>query len=384
MGWTFGNLHIQKQPEFSFDQVIQKITAYYAQFGYGVCEETDAELSLAVLEGDDSAWISVYSDFFEDPQDREALGRWLSQSQKLRVLDIGCFDSDVLGLILYNPEDEEPAQAASGMMAREMGLSVQNEEGWHTIIADLPAFQEKIDADHVFAEETLDELAEDLRLPSNYSKSDIEILSETAGEAKLNWLYLSRSVKKEDPTLPKLETRTTPVMCKDGVVEIISAVNRGGEGQGMEALFLGSFVEQEEIRFEDVSFFFFDKKTGNGIANMPVTLHRARTKDGQSIYYGVAQDVPIKAGRVEGLPPAKRMKQEEILTVGLRFTPVGNPRKMLDIGVIIRPVQNPKGGIFWNALMRYGTKEAFIEAYNERQSKLPWNKELPLQAEDFD
>lgn len=94
MGWTFGNLHIQKKPEVRVDQVIQKITAYYAQFGYGVCKETEAELSLAVLDGDDSAWISVYSDFFEDPQDREALARWLSQSEKLRVLDIGCFDSN--------------------------------------------------------------------------------------------------------------------------------------------------------------------------------------------------------------------------------------------------------------------------------------------------
>ena len=196
MGWTFGNLHIQKQPEFSFDQVIQKITAYYAQFGYGVCEETDAELSLAVLEGDDSAWISVYSDFFEDPQDREALGRWLSQSEKLRVLDIGCFDSDVLGLILYNPEDEEPAQAATGFMAKEMGIALVHEEGWLRIISDLTAFREVINADYVLAEEAMDELAGALKLPSNYVKTDLEILAETSGSASVSRLYLSRSTNR--------------------------------------------------------------------------------------------------------------------------------------------------------------------------------------------
>ena len=196
MGWTFGNLHIQKKAEVSAEQVIAKITAYYAQSGYGVCEETEAELSLAVLDGDDSAWISVYSDFFEDPQDREALARWLSQSEKLRVLDIGCFDSDVLGLILYNPEDEEPAQAATGFMAQEMGISLEHEEGWLSILSDLTAFRQVINAEHVLAEEAMDELAGVLKLPSHYVKTDLEILAETSGGAGVSRLYLSQSAKR--------------------------------------------------------------------------------------------------------------------------------------------------------------------------------------------
>jgi len=196
MGWTFGNLHIQKHSKANADAVIQMLQEYYAQFGYGVCEEEDAELSLAILDAGDSAWISVYSDFFEDPQDREALGRWLSHSEKLRVLDIGCFDSDVLGLILYNPEDEEPAQAATGFMAKDMGISLEHEEGWLTVIPDLTALCEVINADHVLAEEAMDELAGELKLPSKYVKTDLEILAETAGSANMSRLYLSRNINR--------------------------------------------------------------------------------------------------------------------------------------------------------------------------------------------
>ena len=196
MGWTFGNLHIQKHSKANADAVIQMLQEYYAQFGYGVCEEEDAELSLAILDAGDSAWISVYSDFFEDPQDRKALGRWLSHSEKLRVLDIGCFDSDVLGLILYNPEDEEPAQAATGFMAKDMGISLEHEEGWLTVIPDLTAFCEVINADHVLAEEAMDELAGELKLPSKYVKTDLEILAETAGSANVSRLYLSRNINR--------------------------------------------------------------------------------------------------------------------------------------------------------------------------------------------
>lgn len=196
MGWTFGNLHIQKHSKANADAVIQMLQEYYAQFGYGVCEEEDAELSLAILDAGDSAWISVYSDFFEDPQDREALGRWLSHSEKLRVLDIGCFDSDVLGLILYNPEDEEPAQAATGFMAKDMGISLEHEAGWLTVIPDLTAFCEVINADHVLAEEAMDELAGELKLPSKYVKTDLEILAETAGSANVSRLYLSRNINR--------------------------------------------------------------------------------------------------------------------------------------------------------------------------------------------
>ena len=50
MGWTFGNLHIQKHSKANADAVIQMLQEYYAQFGYGVCEEEDAELSLAILD----------------------------------------------------------------------------------------------------------------------------------------------------------------------------------------------------------------------------------------------------------------------------------------------------------------------------------------------
>ena len=196
MGWTFGNLHVQKDSKANADAVIQMVQDYYAQFGYGVCGEENAELSLAILDADDSAWISVYSDFFEDPQDREAPGRWLSDSEKLRVLDIGCFDSDVLGLILYNPEDEEPAQAATGFMARDMGISIEHEEGWQTIVSDMEGFRKIIDAEHVLAEEAMDDLAGHLRLPRDYVVTDLEILDETAGEAKVSRLYLSRAKKK--------------------------------------------------------------------------------------------------------------------------------------------------------------------------------------------
>ena len=42
----------------------------------------------------------------------------------------------------------------------------------------------------------MDELEEALILPSNYVKTDLEILAETSGSANVSRLYLSRSAKQ--------------------------------------------------------------------------------------------------------------------------------------------------------------------------------------------
>jgi hypothetical protein len=192
MGWTFGNLHVRKESGIDTQRVMREIEAIYGEFGFVSCQEENAEMRLALVSGENSAWVSVYADEFEEPQERESLGMPLAQKLHCPVLDIGCFDSDVLGLILYDPDVDEPAQAATGFMAEEKGISLINEDGWRRIVPDLAAFCSKIRAEHVLAEHALIELAEDLDLPDRYARADLQSLEQYAEQMPAEWLYLSR------------------------------------------------------------------------------------------------------------------------------------------------------------------------------------------------
>ena len=76
------------------------------------------------------------------------------------------------------------------------GLHIKQTDWQLTVISNLAEFCAIIKAERVFAEEAMDELEEALILPSNYVKTDLEILAETSGSANVSRLYLSRSAKR--------------------------------------------------------------------------------------------------------------------------------------------------------------------------------------------
>ena len=98
------------------------------------------------------------------------------------------------------------------------------------------------------------------------------------------------------------------------------------------------------------------------------------------------------------IPPcvSRRLRKEkrDVLEyeqrIRLTFTPLGNPRKMLDITVAFIPHEHRQGGIQCNIWHPYGSKKAFIEHYNKITKRVQamegdTDDSLPLlNEEDYD
>ena len=80
----------------------------------------------------------------------------------------------------------------------------------------------------------------------------------------------------------------------------------------------------------------------------------------------------------------KRMRAESEHGIIVRFVPHGNPRKILDISVVLVPDKNPQGQTGWNVWHAFGSKKAFIAQHNRSWSKHPNCADLLLREEDFD
>lgn len=67
----------------------------------------------------------------------------------------------------------------------------------------------------------------------------------------------------------------------------------------------------------------------------------------------------------------KRMNMEFEREIGIRFTPVGNPRKVLDIKLVIYPLANSsEGQTSWYVYRYDGSKRKYIEEYNRRRTEM--------------
>ena len=122
----------------------------------------------------------------------------------------------------------------------------------------------------------------------------------------------------------------------------------------------------------------------NQIESIPIELKKVQLSDGQWAYYYHDPGYKIPSKVDERLPMMKRMRLESEHSIIIRFVPHGNPRKILDITVVLVPDKNPQGQTGWNVWHQFGSKEAFIKFHNDNWSKLPNCEHLLLREEDFD
>ena len=86
--------------------------------------------------------------------------------------------------------------------------------------------------------------------------------------------------------------------------------------------------------------------------------------DGQWAYYPHDPGLRIPPRVDERLPPSKQLEVVYERSITVRFVPHGNPRKILDITVVLVPDQNPEGLFGWNVWKEWGSKKAFIAFTN--------------------
>lgn len=391
MGSWFSNLHIRKNGVMTEETVVKNLIEFMETRNYILsASKDDADGAIAITADEDCQWISVYSDLliFEDPEKYTEIAAPLSAVLQTDVLGIACFDSDYLYLNLINAEDQTDAWIGIGSAS---GLGIKRRTGltaWKSKVSNFQHFSESAKKEYIFAEGFLIEAESCLDLPANKSSACYEYLEDYNLEKTAKYLYfkLPDEMKPKEPV--RLVFHTYSCMpCFLDQPSIVNAINTGEGSKGLSVYFLGPYVENDEITFSDVCFV---KQKNHRMESIPFELTKIQLSNGQWAYYYHDPGFRIEPKVDDRLPISKRLNMSLERSIVVRFTPHGNPRKILDISVVLVPDKNPKGQTGWNAWSKWGSKKAFIEQYNQTWDQSRTTSPNPdacppaLRLEDFD
>lgn len=386
MGSWFSNIHVRKNDVLDLQTVAQYITNRMTEQKYLVAaSDEDADVAFALVSADSSGWIGIYSDMIgaDSPKTFQSIAEPMSQALDTDVLGIACFDSDYLYLNLINEPEKVNAWLGVGSAA---GLGIRKRTAlskWKNKVIDFLSFSEVAKKKYIFAEDVLEEVVPNIQLPQWQSAVSYEDIEKTAPENTLHYFYfkLPEDVRSKEP--PVFVQNTFSLMpCFVERPSLVEAINRGGASRGLTIYFMGSYVEQEEITFSGVQLIYnkSDKRRD-------IQLEKLQLPDGSWCYCYHDPGFPIPEKVDPRLPMFKQMQLEMEREITVRFIPQGNPRKVLDITVVMIPDKNPAGQIRWNLLDYYGSKATLIAAYNktwEKHVNHPYYPVKLLSEEDFD
>lgn len=385
MGSWFSNLHIRKNDTITENAVAESIRKIMAEKQYlPVATEDDADGAFAIITDDKSQWYSVYSDLFsfDEPKLFTDYATPMSKELKTDILGISCFDSDFLYLNLIDAASKIDAWAGVGSAT---GLGIRRRTNlslWQNKVSDFSGFKESMNKKYVFAEEVLSEIEHCIHLPQEYGAASYEHLSDLGLNVLAAFLYfkLPETMKTQDA--PKLVQRIASMMpCFLDKPSMVSIINVGGASKGLSVYFVGPYVENEEITFSDVCFV---KWKNNQTEAVPFELKKVQLSDGQWAYYYHDPGYRIMPKVDDRLPMMKRMRVENEYNIIVRFVPHGNPRKILDITVVLVPDKNLQGQTGWNVWHQFGSKKAYIQFHNNNWRQCPNCEHLLLKEEDYD
>jgi hypothetical protein len=338
-------------------------------------DTADFEVNIFAPEG--GRWISVYCDAFTHT-DILAFCPRLSKNSGTDVLGVACFDSDYLFLNLCNAKESCDLWLNIGDSPELKKPGRSNPSAWKTRVKDIDAFRSAAKKDYACAEEFLLSVQDELELPFEQS-TGFEL------PERVSKLYFSAPQK--DPSLrTKLKIRQFDLMpCVPGERNACFVSNQGEASRGLAILFVGNYVENGEITIDDAVFRFCDRR-GNWV-EVPITFVKEQLSDGQWAYYWEDKDFKIPSAVSSDLPLKVQEKKEFLNSFGIRYTPMGNKRKFLDITVVFAPLSNwSEGQCYWRVWAHSSSKREYIETHNQGWEVFdpPNLEEILLDPEEYD
>ena len=388
MGSWFSNLHIRKTEVITRESVCNCIRDTLAEKKCTQVECAEgADFAVTVYIAQNSNWISICSQVFahDDPDSCKDIAAPLSAQLHTDVMGIACFDSDYLYLNLINADESVDAWIGIGA-GKELGITRRNNvTAWKKKVADYPAFSAAVKGTYVCADEFLAVTDSCLGLPTEQGGISLDYLKDTSLQQDAFLLYFRKAEESRSigPNIQIYHMRYA-VPCFDGKENSVLFLNNGNEFRGLSVYFLGPFVEHEEITFSNIRLGYLRDPFRD------LVLKKIQLSDGQWVYYSHIPDILMPPGIRGRMKPEKRYQLELERVRKISFVPHGNPRKMLDITVIIIPDGNPDNHAKWNIWHQHGSKEAFINWHNKtwkqvRAFETDPNQLLPfLKLEDFD
>lgn len=356
MGSYFSNLHVKKNA-LSLDSVKETIRGYFTWAGYDVADAENGDFFIELYAPEDSQWITICSESFTH-KDVIKLGKTLSASTDSETLSISCFDSDYMFLNLVDIKKRLDLWLNIGEPYEMKPPRRGNLLAWKKYIADFKSFNDAAKQDYVCVEDFLLEVENHLALP--YSQSTRECFE--GSEENTERLYFAVPKDELKPTTLKVWLfRLNP--CTPGQRTTCFVENVGAPSKGIRIMFIGDYVKNDEITMEDVKFVYHDQM-GEQI-EVPITLKKTELSDGSFTYYWQDKDFNIPEAVPANLPPKVSLDESCKRIFGIRYTPVGNERKFLDICILFYPLENLQDGLGWWRVWGYHeSKRDYIEYTN--------------------
>lgn len=394
MGTTFSNLHIKKNEKFDLKELKKFFTELMTKKGYtAVNDKEQGEIAAVIYAPKESGWASVACEDFtfgDDKTMREAAMPF-SEAFSADVIAASCCDSDFMFLNLINSEKNKDGWINVG---RPYGSVPRRTsfKPWEEAAGDLEALKAIMKGEEVFAEGAWFTAGQRLFGMTGEQCGLMAEHIEPLKEDALTILYfaLPDNGSENEPSMLVIPSFNL-MPCKIGESSCIFAVNKGGASTGIAVEFFGDLTENDEITFEDVTFVSDIERDWKGI---PITLKKVKGTKGEVFWYWEDKSFKIPPKVNPNLPFSKQMDIEFKREFGVRFTPKGNPRKVLDIKVAIVPLKyfDGKNAALWYVWKGYESKKAFIEWNHEdcKRSLIPMDEselkknEFYLNEEDFD
>jgi len=385
MGLFFENIHIHKNIKYDAEVLKKELIKYFEGKGFKLAAEGECgSASVVIYEPEGSNWVSVASDIFqlETLEEIRNVAEPLSKCLETEVLTAGCYDSDYLRLSILNICDGTDGWINVG---RAEGMKQLRRTGitpWKKVVADIDALKNIVKTEYVFAEDAFYKIAELIQMTSEQVALEVEYTDSLTVEkmTSLKFLAPEGTLKLPELIIPRYDG----MPCKIGESQVVSVYNNGGKAKGLGIMFIGDYVENDEITFEDVKLQLHTKEDWKFV---PIELKKVDWTQGKKCYYWSDAEFPLPPAVSETIPLMKRMNLAFEREIGIRFTPVGNPRKVLDIKLVVYPLANSMDGqTSWYVYRYDGSKKKYIEEYNRRWTDMHIESALKnlLNPDDYD
>jgi len=375
MGNYFSDLHVKKSA-FSIEELKIQITSYFTEQGYVPTTSDASDFELTIDSPVDSEWISVYGDSMEYTDVLQLAPR-ISQNCMTDVLSAACFDSDYLFLHLLNIAQKRDLWLNIGKSDEIQPPRRSNLSAWKNAVTDYDAFKTAAKQSYVFAEDFLEAVSQSLHITS----AQVIGCNRAASAERM---YFS-AVKKSDFRPTKLKIHHYNLMpCEPERMTSCRVNNLGDASRGIEIMFLGDYIEHDEITIEDVMFCY--KTARDEEVSIPITMEKRQRSDGSWVYYWADKDFLIQRAVSSNLPKRIYNTKESQRTFGIRYTPRGNKRKFLDICVAFIPMSNRQDGHCVWCVWAYhaSSKREYIEKHNRTTQQMHEMWGAPLNLISFD
>ena len=382
MGMFFANLHIRKNKAYSLEKLKKMQIEEMEKKGYTLHEsDEEAEVCVVIYAPEKSEWVSVASDCFAfaTAEDTKNAALPISGEFMTDVLAAACYDSDYLMMNILNVTDGTDGWVNVGSMYGMKRPRRTSIAPWKGKVTDIKQFKAIIKEKNTFAEDAFYGCAELLGMTAEQCALETGQADELEEGAVTKLFFsLPEGTQRE---LPKLEINGFSLMpCEIGKSSSVFVNNKGGRSKGVGIMFVGDYIEDDQLTFENVT---FESGCGSDKRKItPIELKKVKTANGQTVLYWEDKNFHIPPAVDPATPVMRRMDLEFRKLFGVRFTVQGNPRKVLDVTVFIIPLENSrKGTACWYCYGYSKSKASYIEDFNKTWKKHP---EMWLDPTDYD